>query len=204
MEKVTFGGGFVTGVAAPRGDPGLWRDRCWPSTDAPLYGKTLHSLHEKTQDKPKVEKGYIKNQVTYQKKRAALSGKQDMRSDTRQGLPRQRATEWFPLKSQALCFTGDVDNAQMITVPSVPYVLALAQALWHRGRKPFSSQRTRGMKESGRALGRALWTPMLSISAGALFAKKTHLNHSTFQKQAFLNGIRLGLNSDGVYTFRLI
>lgn len=29
--------------------------------------KTLHFLHEKTQDKPKVEKGYIKNQVTYQK-----------------------------------------------------------------------------------------------------------------------------------------
>lgn len=27
----------------------------------------LHFLHEKTQDKPKVEKGYIKNQVTYQK-----------------------------------------------------------------------------------------------------------------------------------------
>lgn len=34
---------------------------------APLPGKTLHFLHEKTQDKPKVEKGYIKNQVTYQK-----------------------------------------------------------------------------------------------------------------------------------------
>lgn len=56
MEKVTRGG-----------DAGLRRDRRWPSTEAPLPGKTLGFLHEKTQDKPKVEKGYIKNQVTYQK-----------------------------------------------------------------------------------------------------------------------------------------
>lgn len=38
-----------------------------PVQTLPLPGKTLHFLHEKTQDKPKVEKGYIKNQVTYQK-----------------------------------------------------------------------------------------------------------------------------------------
>lgn len=57
----------MTGEAAPRRDAGLRRDRRWPSTDIPLPGQTLNFLHEKTQDKPKVEKGYIKNQVTYQK-----------------------------------------------------------------------------------------------------------------------------------------
>lgn len=83
-----------------------------------------------------------------------------MRSDTRQGLPRQGAIEWLPLKSRALCFSGEVDNAQTITVPSVFYVLALALARWHRGRKVFSSQRTGGVvcevRESGRALRQAL------------------------------------------------
>lgn len=46
---------------------GLWWDRRWPSTEALLPGRTLNFLHEKTQDKPKVGKGYIKIQVTYQK-----------------------------------------------------------------------------------------------------------------------------------------
>lgn len=81
-----------------------------------------------------------------------------MQSDTRQGLPSQGAAEWFPLKSQALCFSGEVDNAQTIPVPSVSNVLTLA--LWHRGRKLFSSQQTGGVvskvRESGRALRRAL------------------------------------------------
>lgn len=56
-----------------------------------------------------------------------------MRADTRQGLPRQGAIEWFPLKSPALCFSDEVDNAQTITVLGVLYVLAVAPSLWGWG-----------------------------------------------------------------------
>lgn len=149
-----------------------------PAWENPRQAKSWERLHK--------ESGHLS------KEWAALSFEQEAQSDTRQGLPRQGATEWIPLKRQALCFSDKVDNAPTITVPGVSYVLALALFLWHRGRKLFSSQRTGGVvsvvRESGRALRRAFWTPTLSVSRGALFAElKPHLNHSTFQKQAFQN-----------------
>lgn len=131
MEKVIWLWWWaVTGVATPRGDGGLWRDGLvqklplpdrntpLPAWENPRQAKSWERLHK--------ESGHLS------KEWAALSGERDVRSDTRQGLPRQGAIEWFPLKSQALCFSGEVDNAQTITVPSVSYVLTLAPAPWYR------------------------------------------------------------------------
>lgn len=69
-----------------------------------------------------VEKGYIKNQVTYQKK-----GLLYLASETCNQTQDKGDTEWVPLKGPASCFTSRVDNIQMVAVPSVPCVLVLAQ-----------------------------------------------------------------------------
>lgn len=142
-------------VAAPRGDAGLVQMR--RSVEA--------TLRERSRGKPKVGKGYIKNQVSYQKKRAALSqARHAIRHRTRASQTGE-ATEWFPLKGQASCFISKVDAAQMIAVPCVRCVATQTLALcWHREEETlfFLS----GLEEGGRALSRALPTPMLSLSAG--------------------------------------
>lgn len=51
----------------PEGTPVGNETDAGPVQRLPSPKKTLHFLHEKTQDKQKVGKGYIKNQVTYQK-----------------------------------------------------------------------------------------------------------------------------------------
>lgn len=38
-----------------------------------------------------------------------------------------------PSEKPALCFSGEVDNAQTITVLGVLYVLAVAPSLWEGG-----------------------------------------------------------------------
>lgn len=83
-----------------------------------------------------VEKGYIKNQVTYQKK-----GLLYLASETCNQTQDKGDTEWVPLKGPASCFTSHVD-IQMVAVPSVPCVLALAQG----GGIPRTSS---GLEESG-------------------------------------------------------
>lgn len=54
----------ASGVAAPHGG---WGTPVCDAQPPPREKKTPCFLHEKNQDGPKVEKGYIKNQVTYQK-----------------------------------------------------------------------------------------------------------------------------------------
>lgn len=146
-----------------------------------------------------------------------------MRADTRQGLPRQGAIEWFPLKSPALCFSSEVDNAQTITVLGVLYVLAVAPSLWgwggHTRRKLFSSHLTRGVvsevRESSRALRRVF--PNTHAPKGEKRRVLARWTKTTFTPLHFFfsflppknkrfqtNGIRPGLNSDGVYTFHSI
>lgn len=105
MEKVIWSRRWaVTGVAAPRGDTDLRRDRRWPSTEAPLPEKNTplpaweNPRQAKSWERLHKESGHLS------KEWAALSGERDVRSDTRQGLPRQGAIEWFPLKKPGLVF----------------------------------------------------------------------------------------------------
>lgn len=149
---------------------------------------------------------------------AALSGERDVRADTRQGLPRQGAIEWFPLKSPALCFSDEVDNAQTITVLGVLYVLAVAPSLWGWGG-------TRGGNSFHLIWPEELYlkwgkvaelsdvffrTPTLQRGRNgesSLAGLKPRLHRYTFfffPPPKKTNGIRPGLNSDGVYTFRPI
>lgn len=107
--------------------------------------------------------------------------------------PRQGAIEWFPVKSQALCFSGELDNTQTIAVPGVSYVLALAQG----DGKVFSSLRTRGVVSEVRESGRALRSAFSNTHAqrkqrGHIGKLKPHFNHSTFQKTSVSKQMGLG------------
>lgn len=97
-----------------------------------------------------VEKGYIKNQVTYPKK-----GLLYLESETCDHTQDKRDAERRRLKGPASCFTGHVEDAQMIAVPCVSCVPALVLAgrgnLFHGGGNAGIAPK---IKASGAALSR--------------------------------------------------
>lgn len=82
-----------------------------------------------------VEKGYVKNQVTYPKKGLLYLG-----SETCDQTQDKRDAERPRLKGAASCFTGHGEDAQMVAVPCVSYVPALVPA---RQREAFPGRRKR-------------------------------------------------------------
>lgn len=111
-----------------------------------------------------VEKGYVKNQVTYPKKGLLYLG-----SETCDQTQDKRDAERPRLKGAASCFTGHGEDAQMIAVPRVSYVPAPVLA---RQREAFSRRWKRRDRARIKARGAALdrtWTP----NAAASLAKHT-------------------------------
>lgn len=95
--------------------------------------------------------------------------------------------------------------------PRVPYVLALALALWHRGEETLFISADQGNRIWSEGKWQSSQTSFLNTHAqrkqrGLVRRTKTTFEPFNFSKNKRFktNGIRLGLNSDGVYTFRLI
>lgn len=202
MEKVTWSQRWaVTGVAAPRGDAGLWQDRRWPSTEALLPGKNTQLPAWENPRQAKSWERLHKESGHLSKEWAALSGERDVRSDTRQGLPRQGAIEWFPLKSQALCFSGEVDNAQTITVPPVCRMSSHWHWLcgtgvgWRGGEETLFISADQGSRiwSEGKLSDMLSEHPRSAQAAGPCSPKlKPRLNHSTFSKTSVSKQMGLG------------
>lgn len=97
----------------------------------PCTKKTKNTSCRRKSNAGQVEKGYVKNQVAYPKKGLLYLG-----SETCDQTQDKGDTERPRLKGPASCFTGHVEDAQMIAVPCASSVPAPVSA---RGEEsPFS------------------------------------------------------------------
>lgn len=129
-----------------------------------------------------------------------------MRWDTKQKLPRQRASEWFPLKGQALCFSYKVDNAQIIAA-----LVCRMSSPWlcdTQGRKSFHPSRVERRSRTASEVTEK-WlssqTSLLNTHAQreqgepfSLDANQASASQLLQNKRFRTNGIRFCVNSDGV------
>lgn len=187
-----FGGGCDRCSSSHRGMP------VCDETDAGLV-QTLPSLEKKTLpawENPRQAKSWErlhKESGHLSKEWAALSGwaRRAIRHKTRAS---QTGSHWMvPSEKLGLVFQQRGRQRSDDHCPPVCHM----SSHWHwlcgtGGRKLFSSEQTKRVisevRESGRALRHALWTPTLSVRREALFTGlNPRLNHSTFQKQAFQN-----------------
>lgn len=138
------------------------RQRC-PSISPP---KTSHFLHDKP-DRPKVEQGYIKNQVTYQKNGVHYLASKMCDQTEDKGFPDRDWSQWMVhSEKRGLVFQRWRRRLRRALSPGVSYVPILAQALWLR-LKEFHLRRPgeywSELRQSDRALTQAFRTPPLTL-----------------------------------------